>query len=125
MQRDYNALTGEECLALLLDQIEAQLSTEGRLSLSQCYHNVTLRGNLELVSYPHEPEKEVFVVRASVGKKAPKQANARVEEVDFEQEFAVPDLARDDLAKAKGEKAVSKSAKDDATLLTNSESRMT
>lgn len=96
MRREYNGLTGEEVGKLALIDIKDIFEREGRLSPSQVYHNVTIRLELEIDSYPHEPKVET--VRATVGAPAETPAGKRVtKKVKRERVVEVPDLARDEI----------------------------
>lgn len=95
MKREYDGLTGEEILELFMISIRESLAKEGRLSQSQVYHNVVLSGDLEITSYPHEPEVEKFTVKAAVGSEVPVGAKNTKAKVSFKEEHPIPDLARD------------------------------
>lgn len=122
MGRDYNGLTGREVLEAALLLFEEKLSKEGRLSDSQVYHNVRIRGKFWIDSYPHEPATEEFVVNVEIGEPVkdeirpavfdpesyPQDANITL--VELEEEHPIPDLTREKLAEAKVKKG-RKSAK--------------
>jgi hypothetical protein len=97
VRREYDGLTGSEILDLLLIEVREALQKEGRLSMSQVYHNVVLSGDLYVDSYPHEPKVEKFEVKAKVGKVGKTADGHRVAAVTFSAEKAVPDLAREEI----------------------------
>jgi hypothetical protein len=111
-RREYDGLSGDEILELFIIAMREKLSKEGRLTKSQVYHNVILRGELEIDSYPHEPKVEKFSVSAAVGAtpsgKAPKKTK-----VAFVEEHQVPDMAREQIEQVKS----------DVEFTTNNESR--
>jgi len=99
-RREYDGLTGAEILELFLGAIREKLSKEGRLTQSHVYHNVILRGELELDSYPHEPKVEKFTVAVAAGKPEAGKAAKRTK-VSFEEAHEIPDMAREQIAEAK------------------------
>lgn len=96
-RRDYNGLTGKECLDLAMLQIRDILSREGRLSQSQVYHNVTLTVEVSLDSYPHEPKVETLAATASVGGPPPEASPKKRVTAKRVKEVPIPDVARDEI----------------------------
>lgn len=114
-RRDYNGLSGDEILELAVLAFREALHREGRLAFSQVYHNVTIRGDFEIESYPHEPAVEKFPIsiEAPVGSPVEK-GKGKKSKVSFKQEHFTPDVARDAIEEAKAE---------DVSFITHAESR--
>lgn len=98
--RDYNGLTGAECLELLLQQLREELSLDNRFSQAQAYHNVVLEVDFTLESYPREPAQEHFHKQVVVpkGQAVDPKKKKVVSQGRSKQVHEVPDQAREQLA---------------------------
>lgn len=106
MRREYDGVTGQELLELLLLELRKQLEKDGRLAYSQAYHNVEVSGYFEVTSYPHEPPVEVFTVQATVGSEPPKGAKVQksIARIGIAS-HKVPDLVREEIKGAREREA--------------------
>lgn len=120
MPRDYNGLTGAECLELFLRTIRERLEQDTRLLAHKAYHNVVLEVNLALESYPNDKMREEFHVKVgATDGPVPKGAKAQKEQVTSRKEYPAPDVAREELAVP----APKEIQQDDAQLATRADSR--